>query len=144
MSTRRRILVVDDDERVLFVLQETLKTVGDDYEIVTGQNGHSALGRIKETAFDLIITDLRMPDIDGVELTEVIRALSPTTRVIWITAYDCRTLRADAVRLGVFRCLDKPLEIDEIRDAVREALGEVTNKPSADSRVGGDSGEPSD
>ncbi|MGB3904845.1 MAG: response regulator [Anaerolineae bacterium] len=142
MSTRRRILVVDDDERVLFVLQETLATLGDDYEVLTAQNGRSALGRIKETAFDLVITDLRMPDIHGVELTEAIRAMSPTTTVIWITAYDCRTLTADAVRLEVFRCLDKPLEIDEIRDAVREALGEVTNKPSADSRVEGDSGKP--
>ena len=111
--------------------------------MVTAQNGRSALGRIKETAFDLIITDLRMPDTDGVELTEVIRSLSPTTRVTWMTGYDCRTLTADAVRLGVFRCLDKPLEIGEIRYAVREALGEVTNKPSGDSRVGGDSGEPS-
>jgi DNA-binding NtrC family response regulator len=129
MSTLRRILLVDDDTHVLFVLQETLATLGDRYEIATAQNGQSALARIREAHFDLVITDLRMPDIDGVELTEAIRALSPTTGVIWMTAYDCRTLTTDATRLEVFRCLDKPLEIDEIRDTVREALGEVTGKP---------------
>jgi DNA-binding NtrC family response regulator len=133
MSTRTRILLVDDDTRVLFVLGETLGTLGDRYEIVSAENGQSALARIRETYFDLVITDLRMPDMNGVELTEAIRALSPTTGVIWMTAYDCRTLADQAARLGVFRCLDKPLEIDDIRDTVREALGQAANKPTTGS-----------
>jgi DNA-binding NtrC family response regulator len=130
MSTRMRILLVDDDTRVLFVLGEALGTLGDRYEIVSAENGQSALARIRETHFDLVITDLRMPDINGVELTEAIRALSPTTVVIWITAYDCRTLADQAARLEVFRCLDKPLEIDDIRDTVTEALGQAAKKPT--------------
>ena len=133
MSTRRRILLVDDDTRVLFVLGETLGTLGDRYEIVSAENGQSALAILRETHFDLVITDLRMPDMNGVELTEAIRALSPTTGVIWMTAYDCRTLVDQAARLEVFRCLDKPLEIDDIRDTVREALGQAAKKPTTGS-----------
>ncbi len=129
MGTQGRILLVDDDTGVLFVLQETLAPLRDRYEIVSAGNGQSALARIRETHFDLVITDLRMPDIGGVELTETIRALNPSTQVVWITAYGSRTVAADAARLGVFRCLDKPLEIEEIRDTAREALGEAMRRP---------------
>lgn len=137
MDRRGRILLVDDDSRVLFVLQETLAPLREHYEIVSAGNGQTALARINEICFDLVITDLRMPDIDGVELTETIRALNPGTQVIWITAYGSSTVAADAARLEVFRCLDKPLEIAEIRDAAREALSKATRKPEAGAEPAG-------
>lgn len=58
----------------------------------------------------------------GVALTKVITALNAGTVVIWMTAYGCNLSRSDAKRLGVYRCLDKPVEIGEIRQVVREAL----------------------
>jgi CheY-like chemotaxis protein len=118
----KRILVVDDDERVLFVLHDTLTRLGSEYEIVTAPNGHEALDRARKMPFDLIITDLRMPGMDGVELTEAVRTLSPSTVVIWITAYGRQETNAEARKLGVYRCLDKPLEVTEIRQIAREAL----------------------
>ena len=60
--------------------------------------------------------------MDGVELTKAVRTLSPSTVVIWITAYGSQETNAEARRLGVYRCLDKPLEVAEIRRVAREAL----------------------
>jgi CheY-like chemotaxis protein len=123
MTLHRRILVVDDDPMVLFVFHDTLKDLGNAYDIVATQSGLKALDQVQEEPFDLVITDLTMPDLGGVELTEAIRQASPDTLVVWITAYGCHSVAADAVRLGIHRCYDKPLEVDEILQAVRDALG---------------------
>jgi len=122
MGACKRILAIDDDERVLFVLRRTLMRVRNGYEIVTARNSREALDEINARPFDLVITDLRMPGMDGVGLTEKIRALSSDTVVIWITAYGCHTVEAAAARLSVYRCLEKPLKVDEIRHVAREAL----------------------
>jgi DNA-binding NtrC family response regulator len=122
MDTHKRILVVDDDERVLFVFHDTLVRLGAEYEIVTARSGRQALDKARELPFDLVITDLRMPDVGGVELTEAIRASNSTTVVIWMTAYGCHRFSTEAARLAVYRCLDKPLEVGEIRRIVWQAL----------------------
>jgi DNA-binding NtrC family response regulator len=127
MGAAGRILVVDDDPMVLFVFHDTLRELGDAYEIVTTQSGLKALHDVNERPFDLVITDLNMPDLNGVELTEAIRQTSPETTVVWITAYGCHSMSSDAARLGIHRCYDKPLEVDEILQVAREALGEDTN-----------------
>jgi DNA-binding NtrC family response regulator len=119
---RKRILIVDDDEQVLFVLHRILARTENEYEIVTARNGQDALRDAREMLFDLLITDLRMPDMGGVALTKGIMALNAGTVIIWMTAYGCNLSRADAARLGVYRCLDKPVEVGEIRQVVREAL----------------------
>jgi CheY-like chemotaxis protein len=123
MTIRGRILVVDDDPMVLFVFGDTLRELGDAYEIETTQSGLEGLDKVKEERFDLVITDLNMPDLDGVALTEGIRQASPDTSVVWITAYGCHNVSTDAARLKIHRCYDKPLEVDEILQIAREALG---------------------
>jgi two-component system response regulator PilR (NtrC family) len=125
MTAQRRILIVDDDPMVLFVFRDTLKELGDAYEIVTTPSGHEALSEIKNKSFDLVITDLNMPHLNGVQLTEAIRQTSPDTAVVWITAYGCHSRFADAERLAVYRCCDKPLEVEDILQVAREALGIV-------------------
>ena len=123
MIIPRRILIVDDDPMVLFVFRDTLKDLGEAYEIVTTSSGHEALNKIKDKPFDLVITDLNMPHLGGVQLTEAIRKTSPSTAVVWITAYGCHSRFVDAERLGVYRCCDKPLEVEDILQLAREALG---------------------
>ena len=123
MNPRKRILVVDDEPAVLFVLHDTLLGLGSDYEIVAADSGTDALDRAKRRPFDLVITDLSMPDLGGIELTEAIKAQRPDTPVIWITAYGSYNVYADAERLKVFSCKDKPLEISEILELARAALG---------------------
>jgi len=122
MGVRKRILVIDDEVNVLFVMQDGLMRLGDGYEIVTAQHGRAALDKIRAMPFDLVITDLRMPGMDGVELTEAIKGLNPDTVVIWMTAYGCHEVRAAAARLMVYACLNKPVEVAEIRRIVREVL----------------------
>ena len=125
-----KLLIVDDDHAVLNQLKWAL---GDEYEVETAQSGVEALSKFKEMGFDLVITDLRMADMDGVELTEAIRAWDPVAMVIWITAYDCHKMRAEAERLSVYRCLDKPLELPEIRAVVSQALEERRARSGAGS-----------
>jgi len=120
--SEHRILVADDDERVLFVLRRALLAFQNGYEIVTAQDGHKALDRAKEIPFDLLITDLKMLKMDGIALTQAIRDLNSNTVVIWITAYGCAQVSDEATRLSVYECLEKPLRIGEIRRVVREAL----------------------
>jgi CheY-like chemotaxis protein len=123
MAATGRILVVDDDPMVLLVFRDTLRDLGDAYEIVTAQSGLKALDEVKQEPFDLVITDLSMPDLGGIELTEAIRHESPDTAVVWITTYGCHSVSTDAARLKIHRCHDKPLEVDEILQIARDALG---------------------
>ena len=134
LSRGKRILIVDDDPGVLFIMQAALLSLGDEYEVVAAEDGVQALGQIRRCAFDLVVTDIRMPGMGGIELTEAIRATEPATVVIWMTAYGSDALQADCQRLGVERCLDKPLRIAGIRQAVAEALDAPPNKRIGESR----------
>jgi DNA-binding NtrC family response regulator len=118
----KRILIVDDEASVLFVLCDALARLGDHCEIVAASKGREALGQAKTKAFDLVITDIRLPDIDGIELTKNIMTLHPDTSFIWITAYGCWEVRSEAAKLGVPYCLDKPVEVGEIRQMARDVL----------------------
>lgn len=124
MDERKRILLVDDDKWVLFVLLQSLLTLEAECEIVTAQDGHEAMDRVNEGPFDVVITDLAMPSPDGVQLTESIRHISPQTVVVWITAYGSSNVRPESRRLRVYRTLEKPLEVAEIRRVARQALEE--------------------
>mgnify|MGYP001225599899 CR=1 FL=1 len=131
MGLHRRILVVDDERSVLLVTHRTLVRLGDGYEVVAAQNGREALDRIREAPFDLVITDLKMPEMDGVALTEAIRELCPDTIVIWMTAYGCGSLMDAAARLMVYGCLEKPVEVAEILRMARKALGSTAGREPA-------------
>jgi DNA-binding NtrC family response regulator len=122
MGRRKRILVVDDEANVLFIMHDALIRLGNEYEIVTAQHGHEALGKVRTMPFDLVFTDLRMPDMDGVALTQAIKTVNPNTVVIWMTAYGCHSVRAEAALLMIYDCLDKPVEVAEIWRIAREAL----------------------
>ncbi len=118
----KRILIVDDEARVLLILHDTLQRLGSSVEVVTAQSSSEALKIARKEAFDLVITDLRMPGMDGVELTQALRNMYPAIRIVWITAYGCHKTSVESEKLGVFRCLDKPLEIKQIRQVAQEAL----------------------
>jgi DNA-binding NtrC family response regulator len=123
VTNHKRILIADDDPRILLILRATLERMKDTFQIVSAGDGEEALAKVKDGPFDLVITDVRMPSLDGIELVEAIRAMHAHTAVIWITAYGCHRLQAECDRLDVHRCLDKPLRIGEIRQAALEALG---------------------
>ena len=121
MDKRRDVLLVDDDERVLFVLGRALRALEDGYRVETALSGGEALKRAQARFYDILITDIMMPGMDGVELTEAIRRLYPETVVIWITAHGCHRFQSNEKRLRVHRCLEKPIRIADIRQAVVDA-----------------------
>jgi two-component system response regulator HydG len=116
-----------------------LSRIGGGFRVETASSAREALDKVRETRFDLILADLRLPDMSGVALTEAVRALDASTTVVWITAYDCFRFRGEADQLGVYSCLDKPVGMDRIGETVREALcsrhralGNAKRRPGAD------------
>ena len=117
----KRILVVDDDDQVLFVWSNALASARD-ITLVTAQDGQEALEILDQDGFDVIITDLRMPRMDGYELTEAIRRQDQDITIVWLTGYRDPSRTPMEQRLKVHRCVDKPLTVAQIRSLVREAV----------------------
>jgi DNA-binding NtrC family response regulator len=124
MVAYKRILVVDRDAAVLFVFSHALQALGETNEIVTAGNGVEALNEFRKRPFDLVITCLEMPGLDGIELTASIKASNPEAAVIWVTIDSSYKFASDAERLGVVCCRDKPLEIWEILQLAKDALSD--------------------
>jgi len=128
-ANMKRILIVDDEPRVRSILgmildrMNKMEKIQYGFEIVTADGGKQALREVEQGDFDLVISDVIMPEMGGVELVEAIRALGLETAVIWITAFGSQALQVDRQRLDVHSCLDKPLLINEIRQAALDAMG---------------------
>jgi DNA-binding NtrC family response regulator len=121
-SLRHRILVADDDEGIRFLWNNALLRPADTYEVVTVCDGYQALEAIGRMPFDLVITDIWMPGMGGVELTEAIRRLGYQGPIVWITAHGLSHLQEDAKQLDVYRSLDKPVRVAQMRQVVADAL----------------------
>ncbi len=125
MPTDRHILVVDDEEKVVFFLRESLEDLGQEFVVDAARSGEQALEKIEAQRFDLVITDLRMPGIDGLELLEMVKERSPNTRLILMTAYGSDEVEAEARRLEIYEYLTKPFHVSDLIEAARDALGDV-------------------
>jgi putative nucleotidyltransferase with HDIG domain len=115
-----RILVVDDEEQIAQLLAGVLRGVGHDAEYAT--DGHAALERIRQSPYDLLVTDLRMPGMDGLRLVEEARRVNPDVDALVITAFASAETAVKALRNGVADYLPKPFGVEEIREAVGKAL----------------------
>jgi DNA-binding NtrC family response regulator len=117
---KRRILIVEDDEIFLRPLQRTLEVAG--YDVIVTPSGEEALDALKGDDVDLVLTDKRLPGMDGVDLVRRIRADQPDLAVIVMTAYGTIESAVEAVRLGAADYLVKPLESAELLIVVRHAI----------------------
>jgi diguanylate cyclase (GGDEF)-like protein len=115
-----RILVVDDEEIIRSLFRDVLEDKG--YQVVLAPNGEEAIERLKETPFDLVITDIRMPGIDGMEVLRRSKAKYPEIDIIIITGYASVETAVEAMKLGAADYLTKPLNIDQIRIIVDKTL----------------------
>ena len=122
MGKRRRILLVDDNPQVLFVFGAILQGLSTPCDVVTARDGREAYRMLQTDTFDLLVTDIRLPGIDGVTLTGYFRSKWHGLPVVWITAHDCSAVCADAARLRVYRCLEKPVEVSVFRQVTEQAL----------------------
>ncbi len=114
-----KILIVDDETLVCDFLVETLRKKN--LEVFSAQSGQQALALIKEQNFDIIITDMKMPDLTGIELLHKIKEISPQTLVIVITAYGSIENAVEAMRLGAYDYLIKPFSPDTIEAVLEKA-----------------------
>ncbi|MBP8802505.1 MAG: sigma-54-dependent Fis family transcriptional regulator [Kiritimatiellae bacterium] len=124
-----KILIVDDEARILLLLQSLLKANG--YDVVTAKDGNSALDAVKSDTFDLVITDLRMSPMDGLELFKEIKKLQPDLPVILLTAYASVETAIEALKNGAFDYLSKPFKVDEMLDIVKRAVESSKNAAAA-------------
>jgi two-component system response regulator PilR (NtrC family) len=122
----RRILIVEDEENVATTLQYMLKKLPRCNITIAG-GGEQALRLFERQPFDLLITDYKMPDMDGMTLAARVRQSYPQTVIIMITAYGDDALREQAAHISIQHVLDKPVELVEIRSAALQALGQSEN-----------------
>ena len=115
----KRVLVVDDEPEVTFALQ--VYFLGKGYEMLTALDGTSAMNLIRQNTVDLVILDMKMPGVNGIEVIKFIRSSSPETKVVVVTAYDVQ-FQEMIEQLGVDGFLTKPFGIESLTHTVEEAL----------------------
>jgi two-component system, response regulator, stage 0 sporulation protein F len=116
------VVVVDDEPDVLAILHRLMRDLAFPYDIVAAASGQTALDQIELYAVPLLITDFSMPRMNGVELIEAVRQLSPNTRVALISAYPTDELERQAHEAQVDYYLPKPFHVSKIQQMVRECL----------------------
>jgi excisionase family DNA binding protein len=121
-AARPRILVVDDEQAVRDLLAKTLETA--DYEVDTAPDGATAIEYLKANGYDLLVTDLRMPGMDGLSVIREGRRKSADMPVIVITGYSSEASAIEAINLGVSGYLTKPFRLPRVLQAAARALGE--------------------
>jgi two-component system response regulator AtoC len=119
-SKPAKLLVVDDDPVTLGLLKEVLSKEGHGVTVALG--GEEAIARGKEGVFDVVITDIRMGDKDGMEVLKFFKKASPETTVIMITAFGSIETAIEAIRAGAYDYISKPFKLEEINLTVRRAL----------------------
>lgn len=131
--TVTRVLVVDDDKSVLRMIEFGLQRLGPEFQISTAKDMDGAMQLIEQQQFDLIITDYMMPGLTGVDLARAVHRLSPDTQLVLMTAYGTEKLRDTSTHIGFDGYIDKPFDIEKIREIIREAKNsKVTGKSTAD------------
>ena len=128
-TERPRILVVDDEPSVRALVAKTLEAC--DYEVETAEDGTSALVRLQQASYDLLITDLKMPGMDGLSVVREVRRQSDLPIVI-LTGYSTEASAIEALNMGVAGYITKPFRLQKVIAAAARALGEP--EPAFDQR----------
>ncbi len=117
-----KVLVVDDEPNVAKVLADGVQRLGKEYNIEIANDGHSALELLRETPYQLIITDYMMPGMNGIDLALAVRKISPPTQVVLMTAYGTDNLRDTVDEIELDGYIDKPFTMEQIRTIVERAV----------------------
>ena len=115
-----KILVIDDEQSMRDFLSIMLKKEG--YDVVAAEAGADALKAVQTEIFDLVISDVKMPGLDGIDVLRTVKELSPETVVIMITAYASAETAVEAMKLGAYDYITKPFKVDEIKLIIQKAL----------------------
>jgi len=116
----RSVLIVDDEKNILLTLSQSLEVL--QLETDTATNGEEALAKLKEKEFGLILLDIRMPGMDGMEVLRQVREIRPDIRIIMISAYGTIEVAVEAMKLGAVDFIQKPFSPEEVRALVSRVL----------------------
>jgi DNA-binding NtrC family response regulator len=117
-----RILIVEDRDSLRRMLELALGQEG--YEVATAADGRAGMRLLAERPFDFVLTDLKLPDVSGIEVLEASRAAQPRVPVVVLTGYGTVGAAVEAMKLGAYDFLEKPLEIDDLTRLIERAIGE--------------------
>ena len=126
MLKSAKLLIIDDEKIALRNLEHVMKKEG--YDVTGTQSGPNALKLLDEQQFDVVLTDLRMEKVDGMQLLKKSRELHPDTEVVMITGYATLDSAVEAMKHGAFYYIAKPFKLDEVRKIVSEAVHKVRLK----------------
>lgn len=118
----KKVLIVDDEETLTWSMAKSLAKDKDKYEVIVANSGKEALNLLKQNHIDLVISDIRMPDINGLDLLVHIKKEYPQTKVIIMTAYGSSDVQKEANRRGSLYYIEKPFEINEIRKVIIDLI----------------------
>ncbi len=122
----RKILLVEDETVVREALRDWL--IEDGYDVDVAENGEEALKKIKEEEFGVIVLDLKLPGIGGLQVFEEAKELKPETKGVIITAYPSKETLEKAKGLGLLDYLSKPFKAEDLEKIINKALGELEGK----------------
>lgn len=120
METTPKILIVDDEQNILLYLSEALEDEG--YDIVTKANGKDAITALEKEQFDLLLVDLKLKDVDGLEVMREAKKYSPDTVVIMLTGHGSLESAMEAIRYGAFDYLLKPSSVQDLKSSIKRGL----------------------
>jgi DNA-binding NtrC family response regulator len=124
---KKRILIVDDDHAMRLALSESLESCG--YSIESAENGGDALNLFSKTNFDLVVTDMRMPGMTGIEVLKGVKNMAPDVPVILITAYGTVSNAVEAMKEGAAEFIMKPFSLEDIESTIRNVLTAAGTSP---------------
>ncbi|WP_306461628.1 response regulator [Alkalicoccobacillus porphyridii] len=116
----KKLLVVDDQYGIRVLLNEILQKDG--YIVFQAANGVQAIKTVEEENPDLILLDMKIPGMDGLEILRRIKSTHPNIKVVMMTAYGELNLINEAIRLGAATYFSKPFDIDDVRQVIRDHL----------------------
>jgi two-component system response regulator HydG len=118
--TKTNILVVDDQVGMLETFTDILEDK--DFNVVTADNGFTAISKTKEQAFDLVFMDIKMPSLNGVQTLRELKKVNPKITVIMMTAYSAEDLIEEALKEGAYAVIYKPFDVDKVIQDIERAL----------------------
>ena len=127
-DTKKKILIVDDEEDLTWSLSKRLCREGEFLDVRYANSGNAALNMLASHQFDLLVTDLRMPGIDGFDVLRKVKETHPEIEVIIVTGHGSEEDRRLCMDLGAFAYLQKPLDINVLSDTIQKANEKVRRK----------------
>lgn len=132
IDTMKNILVVDDEKPFVLSLKAGMKNHYPDFNILTAEHGKEAIEILESTSVDLVVTDLRMPEMDGFKLLAYMSRNFPSIPALVMSAYGTQDVKERLRKMGSLRLIHKPVDFDEVGQAIVEGLSETLDSGSVE------------